>query len=75
MVKEAQPVCIHSSFNKMFEIFFTIKLAQFISTGDHSNKYKEKGEAKQNQEFPFFLFETTAIFKILGLKSINLTAT
>ena len=66
MVKEAQPVCIHSSFSKMFEIFCTRKLAQFISTGVHSNKYKEKRENK-NPEIPFFVFETTTILKILGL--------
>jgi hypothetical protein len=35
MVKEAQPVCIHSSFSKRFEIASTRKLEQVISTGVH----------------------------------------
>ena len=67
MVKEAHPVCIHSSFKKMFEIASTRKLEQVISTGVHSKRHKEKRENK-NPEFPFFVFETTAILKILGLK-------
>jgi hypothetical protein len=36
MVKEPQPVCIHSSFGKRFEIAGTRKLEQVISTGVHS---------------------------------------
>ena len=66
MVKEAQPVCIHSSFSKRFEIASTRKLEQVISTGVHPKQHKEKKENK-NPEIPFFVFETTAILKILGL--------
>ena len=70
MVKEAQPVCIHSSFSKRFEIASTRKLEQVISTGVHPKHHKEKRENKRenkNPEIPFFVFETTAILKILGL--------
>jgi len=62
MVKEAQPVCIHSSVSKRFEIASTRKREQVISTGVH---IKKKGENK-NPETPFFTFDTTAIFKILA---------
>ena len=65
MVKEAQPVCIHSSFGKRFEIASTRKLEQVISTGVHPKQHKEKREENKNPEIPFF--ETTAILKILGL--------
>ena len=66
MVKEAQPVCIHSSFSKRVEIVGTRKLEQVISTGVHSKQHKEK-RGNKNPEIPFFVFETTAILKILGL--------
>ena len=51
MVKEAQPVCIHSSFSKRFEIASTRKLEQVISTGVHPKQHKEKRENK-NPEIP-----------------------
>jgi hypothetical protein len=56
IVKEAQLVCIRLSFNELFEIFRTRRLAQFISTGVHSNKYKEKGGSKTKPRAPILLF-------------------
>jgi hypothetical protein len=40
MVKEAQLVCVHSSFSKRFDIVSTRKLEQYwlISKGVHLNK-------------------------------------
>ena len=67
MVKEALTASMHSRpSTSSFEIFHTRKQEQFISTGVHPNKHKEKGTLKI-PKIPFFLFETTAIFKILGL--------
>ena len=58
MGKEAQLVCIRSSFSKRFDIVSTRKLEQYWLYPKAFTRIKE---------FHFFLFETAAIFIVLGL--------
>ena len=59
MVKEAQLVCVRSSFSKRFDIVSTRKLEQYTGyLHRRSLEYKS---------FHFFLFETAAIFIVIGL--------
>ena len=58
MVKEAQLVCVRSSFSKRFDIVSTRKLEQYWLYPKAFTRIKE---------FHFFLFETAAIFIVLGL--------
>ena len=58
MVKEAQLVCVHSSFSKRVDIVSTRKLEQYWLSPQAFTRIKS---------FHFFLFETAAIFIVLGL--------
>ena len=65
MVKEAQPVCIHSSFSNRVEIVGKTRSGYLHKRSLETAKRKKGGN--KNPEILFFLFETTAIFEILGL--------
>jgi len=58
MDKEAQLVCIHSSFSKRFEIVSTRKLEQYWLSPQAFTRIIKR--------FHFFLLETAAIFIVLG---------